>query len=99
MQLVLHPQSFSSPLHGSGTCTISNTRGDYWVISYDFTECLETTHHLNGIEFTMELQQKNTFMPSIFDKSLEHRWLIDKVILLAEESCHAAAITLKQAYG
>ena len=55
-------------------------------------------HHLNRIEFTMELWQKNTLVPSTLDKSLEHRWLIDKVILLAEQSCHAAAITLERAY-
>ena len=61
------------------------------------------THHLNRIEFTMELQQEYAFMASVFNQSLKHRWLVFEVILLAEESCHTAIFALNwtdwQAFG
>ena len=57
------------------------------------------THHLDWIEFTMELGEEHTQMPLICDGLLKEGSLVLKVFLLAEEAGHAAAFILHWANG
>ena len=56
-----------------------------------------TAHHLDWIEFTMELGEEHTQMPLIFDGLLKEGSLVLEVFLLAEEAGHAAAFILHRA--
>ena len=58
-----------------------------------------TAHHLDWIEFTLELGEEHAQMPPIFDGLLKEGSLVLKVFLLAEEVGHAAAFILHQANG
>ena len=48
-------------------------------------------HHFNWIELTVKFREKETFMTSLLDKSLELWFLIFKVVLLTEQTSHTAA--------
>lgn len=54
-----------------------------------------STHHFNWVKFTMELRQEDAEMTCIIDGLLEHRDLMNKVLLLAKKSCHATVTTLE----
>jgi hypothetical protein len=43
----------------------------------------------------MKLWEKNAVMPSILNKLLKHRFLVDKVILLAKKPSHTAIFAFK----
>src|SRR6266481_1822723 len=50
------------------------------------------TYHLNWIEFTMELWKEDALTSSLLDYCFQHGNLVSKVILLTEQTSHAAAI-------
>ena len=58
-----------------------------------------STYHFNRIQFTVELQKKDAFMTCILNDCLKHRWLVGKVILLAQEASHAAGFIFPWADG
>lgn len=94
LQLSSHPPRSSYVDPGNDTCNSPST--DTNEQSND--ETTGDTHHLDRIELAMKFREEYALVTSFSNDSLKQRDLIAEVVLLTQQSSHAAVLAVNRTY-